>query len=173
MKLNASKTHPLYGQTFQAMFISLQLCSAYVLYYDLDWDRDKVIEYQEILEKIDADVKKGTLTEREMITFVKDEIGFDCYKENQRLPYRTKAKMCKVKFKPKMVGTFSIGIDDSAGSHLAFSTYILCRYYDFNRKQIDEWYGYLIDFCELYKDGLTDDHVLEYFRKIAEIDIKE
>lgn len=170
---NVDLQHPLYKKVFQNVFKSLQLSSLYVLYYDLDWSKDEILEYQATLQKVDEDVKSKKLTEREILEHNEQSINFDCVKENEQLPYRFKMKMCDVQYKQKMIATVGAATDSSAGIHLAFAVYTLSRYYHFDREQIMKWYNHLIEFCKLYVNGMTDKHVLQYFEQECQLHITE
>ena len=83
-----SESDNCFWQTFKSM----QMSCFYVLYYDIDFSKQKLKNYNEILRKNNEKIKNVSTIRAEEERFIKN-IGFDCEKEARNFPYRAKIRM--------------------------------------------------------------------------------
>lgn len=173
MRFNSSKPSPLYKDAFYEVFKSMQLSAAYVLYYDIDFSKEEVEEFQSKLSVHSDESCNHEISEKELAAEFVSSLEFDCEKEADNFPLRVKLKMYGKKYKQKDVITVLTAATHAVSTYLILSIYTLTKDYEFDSVQIRDWFNHLVEFCRLYADGLTDAHVLQYFKQECDLEITE
>lgn len=159
-----------YQNAFYEVFKSAQLSGAYVIYYDIDFSKEELKNFSKKLiehntEEIDHKINLNYL--RKLIL---EKYAFDVSKAAIAFPYRAKIKMYGKKTSSSDILTVTTACTDAVECYLLLAVYTLCIDYNFTQEQVVEWYEKFVEFCKLYADGLTDEHVFKYF--IQECDLK-
>lgn len=167
-----NKKSRAYTASFYDVFKSMQLSGAYVLYYELDWSKNQVIEFHNYLTKHSKENEDGKIKVNDIISIVR-KIGFDCREETSKFPYRTKLKMYESRYNKRDIVLVSTGADDAVGVYITLAAYTLMKNYNFDQSQLNLWCEKLKEFCKLYTEGMKDKHVLKYFDQECNLKITE
>lgn len=168
-----NKNSSLYKDVFYEVYKSMQLSSAYVLYYDIDLSKEELQDFNKKFCEHDQEDSDHKISEREIKSSILEEIGFDCKKESLNFPYRAKLKMYGKKTSSKTIATVSVAASNAVELYFTLCIYTLRTDYHFDIHQIMIWYEKLKEFARLYGDGLTDDHVFKYFMQECELECYE
>lgn len=171
--ITVNKFSPIYRKAFYDVFKSMQLSGHYVLFYDMDFEKEWIVKFQSQCAEVNEEIQKKELHEADMEKFLKEEIGFDCKEYNKNFPYRTKVKMCEVQYKQKDSPSISAACNDACHLYFVLAAYTLVKKKDFTIDQLDTWYDKLIEFCYLYVTGMKDKHVFKYFEQEVDLKITE
>lgn len=165
-----NKNSSIYKDAFYEVFKSMQLSSAYAIYYDMDFSKEELQEFSKNLARHDEEDRYHKISEGEIKENIIKELNFDCKKEALNFPYRAKLKMYGKKTTSKTIMTVSTAASDAVELYLILCIYTLRIDHQFDIIQIRKWYEKLKEFALLYADGLTDEHVFKYF--IQECDLE-
>lgn len=168
-----NKNSNIYRNAFYNVFKSMQLSGSYVLYYDLDWSKEELINFQSECTDINHEITGHTLHERDMEETIKKKTGFDCRKKNSEFPYAYKMKMCDLKYPQKQTPTVATAVNDACGVYFILAGYTLVTRHNYTYDQLIEWYEKLKSFCWLYVTGMKDSHVFKYFSQEVGLEITE
>lgn len=170
---NINKNSSIYKDAFYEVYKSMQLSSAYVLYYDIDFSKEELQDFNKKFVGHDEEDRNHKISEIEIKNTILQELNFDCRKESLNFPYRTKLKMYGKKTTSKTITTISTAASNAIELYLALCIYTLRKDYHFDIDRIQIWYQKLKEFTKLYGDGLTDDHVFKYFIQECELECHE
>ena len=70
---------------FSDIFTSMQMINFYILYYEFDFSKKKVENFSEILRRHNTEYDDGGLISDEMEEKHRKGLGFDCWKEADKL----------------------------------------------------------------------------------------
>lgn len=174
--MNVTKTvnkNGLYRDAFFEVFKSMQLSSAYTLYYDVDMSKEELQEFHKKLtihndEDLEHRLDKASIREE-----IKNKYQFDCTENATKFPFRVKMKMTGKHVKDTTLNTLTAAATDAIELFLTLAIYTMKTDYQFDKEKIYFWFMKLVAFCKLYADGLTDEHVLQYFMQECELEIYE
>ena len=163
-----SESDNCFWQTFKSM----QMSCFYVLYYDIDFSKQKLKNYNEILRKNNEKIKNVSTIRAEEERFIKN-IGFDCEREARNFPYRAKIRMYGKNPKQNQIKSVNSNMNDGIECYLVIAVYTLHYNYKFSGELIREWWNRMLDFSKNYVEGMNDDHVVKYFKQECDLDIAE
>lgn len=174
--MNTSKINrnsQIYKDAFYQVFKSIQLSGAYALYYDMDLSKEELLDFNKKMsahneEDLNHEINESVI-EAKLIT----DHNFDCRKEACAFPYRAKIKMYGKKTNPKTIVSIRDAADSAIRLYLILAIYTLMKDYEYTIENVNLWVLKVKEFVKLYGDGLTDDHVFEYFMKECELEIEE
>lgn len=158
---------------FSGIFKSIQLAAVYCLYYNMDFTKQKVKNYNSILTRHNTEANNQEISVWEIEMDILKSVDFDCEKEAFQFPFRAKMKMAGKKIKPKDMAVAIQNINDALEVYLILSVYTLKKNYRFSNDQVKEWWDHVKDFCLLYAQGMHDEHVIEYFKQECDLVITE
>ena len=159
----------IYSKSFENVFNAMQCMAWTSLYYDFDFDKDKLIVFQRGLTKhdkiIDEKYKYHTVDK-----FLKEEHNLDCHKLAVAFPYISKMKMAEYDTR-KVNGTKAalVACDNAIEVFLVIFFYELIKEWGYSREQVLECYEQMKANALLYRKGMTNDFVKQYFKD--EIDL--
>ena len=159
----------IYSKSFENVFNAMQCMAWTCLYYDFDFDKDKLIVFQRGLTKhdkiIDEKYKYNTVDK-----FLKEEHNLDCNKLAVAFPYISKMKMAEYDTR-KVKGTKAalVACDNAIEVFLVIFFYELIKEWGYSREQVLECYEQMKANALLYRKGMTNDFVKQYFKD--EIDL--
>jgi hypothetical protein len=166
MELDMKRT---YSKSFENVFNAMQCLCWTVLYYDFDFDKDKLIVFQRGLTKHDKiiDEKNKYLA---VDKFLKEEHKLDCHKLAVAFPYISKMKMAEYDTR-KVKGTKAalVACDNAIEVFLVIFFYELIKEWGYSREQVLECYEQMKENALLYRKGMTNEFVQQYFKD--EIDL--
>lgn len=165
-----NKSEKTYHDAFYEAFKSIQLSGAYTIYYELNFSKDELKEFNELLRKNNDKELQHVIQMKELESNIHANYNFDCVYAAAEFPYRAKLKMYGKKIIPKNVATIVAGTTDAIRFYLVLSIYTLVENYRFDEDMVKIFYEKLKEFCKLYADGLQNADVLKYF--IQECDLK-
>lgn len=153
------------------IFSSIQLAAYYTLYYDQDFSKQQIKNFNRFLRELNDEYKTY---ERSKVQKLSDDLkkntGLDCRKMAVDFPYRIKMKMYgKPLGKDAMIVVNNA--TDCIEGFLILGVTVLRRHYRFSAERIREWYGQMVEFTRLYVEGMKDSHVVEYFKLDCELEI--
>lgn len=154
------------------VFKSIQLVAYYTLYYDQDFSKQQVKNFNKFLKKYNDEYKMHDIDAlEELSNKLKENAGIDCRKMAVQFPYRP---LMKLYGKPiKDMGIVYNNAIDCLEGFLLIGVHTLRKHYRFSADRIMEWWEQVIEFSRLYTEGLTDEHVIEYFMMECELEITE
>ena len=170
---NVNRNSNLYKDACYEVYKSMQLSSAYVLYYDIDFSKEELQEFNKKFTKHDEEDSEHKISEIEIRNTILEELDFDCKKESVNFPYRAKLKMYGKKTTSNTITTVSVAASNAVELYLILCIYTLKNDYQFDAAKIQVWFDKLKEFAKLYGDGLTDEHVFKYFMQECELEIYE
>ena len=151
------------------VFSSLQMTTYYTLYYDQDFSKQQVKNFNKFLKKYNEEFKLyETEKLKELDQKHKNNLGVDCWKMAVNFPHRPKMKLYGKK--TKHVDIVLQNTNECIEDYLLLCVFILHKHYRFSAARIKQWWEQVIEFSRLYVDGLTDEHVVKYF--IQECNLK-
>lgn len=159
----------IYSNAFANTFEAMQCMCWTVLYYDFDFDKDKLIEFQKGLTKHDKiiDEKQKYVEAYEMI---RDEYQIDCHKLATSFPYISKMKMAGYdKRRVKGVKAALVACDNAIEVFLVIFFYEIIKEWGYNREQALECYEQMKNNALLYRKGMTNEFVKQYFKDEADL----
>lgn len=157
---------------FLDIFTSMQMVNFYILYYEFDFSKKKVENYNEILRRHNKEYDDGGFTSDEMEQKHLKGLGFDCWKEAMKFPYRARRKMFGGKTKNMAdYEIFLTSTNAAIETYLILAVHTLHQNYRFSGAMIHRWWEKFIDFAMLYAEGLTDEHIAKYFKQECDLDI--
>lgn len=159
----------IYSKSFENVFNAMQCMSWTCLYYDFDFDKDKLIVFQRGLTKhdkiIDEKYKYHTVDK-----FLKEEHDIDCHKLAVAFPYISKMKMAEYDTrKSKGARAALVACDNAIEVFLVIFFYELIKEWGYSREQVIECYEQMKANALLYRKGMTNEFVQQYFKD--EIDL--
>lgn len=163
----------VYRNAFYEVFKSAQLSGAYTIYYDMDFSKEELQEFSNKLEEHNNEEINHNIHLADLRNFALEKYQFDGPAEAYKFPYRAKLKMYGKKTTPKSIIDINVAATDALECYMLLVGYTLHTDYGFTKDQFMKWYEKFVDFCKLYSDGLTDEHVLEYFIQECNLTIKE
>lgn len=162
----------LANDVFSEVYKSLQLITYYVLYYNQDFSKQQIKNFNKFLNKYNEEMQlyeKNKLYELDQQ--FKDNLGIDCYKMAVNFPYRPKMKLYGKKTKNSDVVIVLKNANYCIEDFLILCIYTLRTNYKFSAQRISEWWEQVIEFSRLYAEGLTDEHILKYFMQECDLEI--
>ena len=166
----ANKNGTTYKSAFYEVFKSAQLSGDYVIYYDMDFSKEELKEFSRRLTLHNNEEVNHNIHLNDLRTEILENYAFSAHLHAYKFPYRAKLKMCGMKINTKNVVDFNAAATDALECYMLLVGHTLHVDYHFTRDQFTKWYKKFVDFCTLYADGLTDDHVFKYF--MVECDLK-
>lgn len=161
-------------ECFSAVFSAMQMSSLYVLFYDFDFSKQKLKNFNEKLRKNNVEIKGLSYDGAQKAEDnIKKNLRFDCLKEAENFPYRIKMKMFGRSPKQNEIRTFTASVNAAIESYLILSVTTLHKNYRFSGKQVREWWKKVLELSQQRIDGLTDEHIREYFMLACDLDITE
>lgn len=146
---------------YKETFWSMQLSSLYCLYYDIDFSKQKIRNFNKALTKHDEEARSRDIDLFEIEHRFR-KMGFDCEKEAIQFPFRAKVKMAgKIHTRDMDVAVHNI--NDAIETYLVLAIYTLRKNYHFSMDKIRQWWQCIRDFSINYATGMNDEHVIEYF----------
>jgi hypothetical protein len=158
-----------YSKSFENVFNAMQCMAWTCLYYDFDFDKDKLIVFQRGLTKHNKIVdEKGKYIAVDK--FLKEENDLDCHKLAVAFPYISKMKMAEYDTR-KVKGTKAalVACDNAIEVFLVIFFYELIKEWGYSREQVIECYEQMKANALLYRKGMTNEFVQQYFKD--EIDL--
>ena len=158
-----------YSKAFENTFNAMQCLGQTVLYYDFDFDKDKLIVFQRGLTKHNKIVdEKGKYLAVDK--FLKEEHYLDCRKLAVAFPYISKMKMAEYDTR-KVKGTKAalVACNNAIEVFLVIFFYELIKEWGYSREQVLECYEQMKANALLYRKGMTNEFVKQYFKD--EIDL--
>ena len=141
----------------------------YTLYYDQDFSKKQVQNFNEFLKKYNEEFKLyETEKLNELDMKFKKNLDIDCRKMAVNFPHRPKMKLYGKKNKHADIVLHNT--NDCIEDYLLLAVLILHKHYRFSAARINQWWEQAVEFSRLYVDGLTDEHVVKYF--IQECNLK-
>lgn len=168
-----NRNNATYEKAFYEVFKSAQLSGSYVIYYDIDFSKEELEDFSAKLIKHNREELNHTININMLRKFMLENFGFNTNEEIKKFPYRARIKMANTKTKPNMVLSVDIASKDALECYVLLAGYTLKKDFNFTKAQFMAWYNKLVEFCRLYSDGLTDKHVLEYFKMECNLTIEE
>lgn len=167
MELDMKRT---YSKAFENTFDAMQCLGWTVLYYDFDFDtKEKLTAFQKGLTKHDKiiDEKDKYYT---VDKFLKEEHSLDCHKLAVAFPYISKMKMAEYDTR-KVKGTKAalVACDNAIEVFLVIFFYELIKEWGYSRNQVIDCYEQMKANALLYRKGMTNEFVQQYFKD--EIDL--
>jgi len=158
-------------KTFSEVFYSMQLAAVYCLYYNMDFTKQKIKNFNSLLTKHNEEVTKMEIDIDEIEKKIEKMYNFKCYDEAYRFPLRAKMKMIPGKIKQSDMCLVFNKVNEAIEMYLVLAIYTLKKNYKFSGKQITEWWEYVKEFCKLYAEGMNDEHVIKYFEQECDLKI--
>lgn len=157
---------------FSDIFTSMQMINFYILYYEFDFSKKKVENFSEILRRHNTEYDDGGLISDEMEEKHRKGLGFDCWKEAMKFPYRARRKMFNGKTKNMAeYEIFLTSTNAAIETYLILAVHTLHENYRFTRSMVRRWWDKFVDFSMLYAEGLTDEHITKYFKQECNLEI--
>lgn len=160
----------IYSKSFENTFNAMQCMAWTVLYYNFDFDKDKLLVFQRGLTKHNkiVDEKQKYLS---VDKFLKDEHDLDCHKLAVAFPYISKMKMAEYDTR-KVKGTKAalVACDNAIEVFLVIFFYELIKEWGYRREKVLECYEQMKNNALLYRRGMTNEFVQQYFKD--ELDLK-
>ena len=154
------------------VFKAIQLITYYVLYYDQDFSKQQLKNFNKFLKKHNEEMKMHDIKALvELDETLKRNVNIDCRKMAVEFPHRPKMKLYGKKTKDSIVVLNNA--TDCIEDFLLICIHTLRTNYKFSAKRINEWWEQVIEFSRLYTEGLTDEHVIKYFMQECELEITE
>lgn len=154
----------IYGKSFENVFNAMQCMAWTCLYYDFDFDKDKLKAFQKGLTKhnkiIDEKDKYNAVDK-----FLKQEHDLDCHKLAVAFPYISKMKMAEYDTR-KVKGTKAalVGCDNAIEVFLVIFFYELIKEWGFTKEQAMQSYEKIKENSMLYRQGMKNEFVQNYFK---------
>ena len=157
---------------FSDIFKSMQMINFYILYYEYDFSKKQIGNFNKFMRKHNTEYDDGGRISQETEDKHLKYLGFDCFKEANAFPYRARRKMFDGKTKTmKDYQLFMINTGAAIETYLILAVQTLHENYRFSGAKLQEWWGKFLDFAMLYTEGLTDDHIALYFKQECDLDI--
>ena len=162
--------HKKSAYAFCRAFDSLQMCCYYILYYDFDWDLEKIKEFNQCLHTMN-----DTVTSKDVALIVKvsKTKGIDFERMALNFPWRIKQHMYGKKIKCGEMDMVRQNLTEAVELIMIFVSEVLGVQYKFEPKQVLDFWNHVEEFARLYtnKEPLRDDHILKYFKQECNLDI--
>lgn len=168
-----NKNGGLYKDSLYQVFKSMQLASAYTLYYDVDFTKEEVQEFQKKMTLHNEEHLHGTIMRDDMWRKIKETYAFDCYIESRAIGPKTRLKMTKRKVTPKATPTLLSAATDAIEIFYLLCCYTMALDFQLLPQKFDLWNEKLKEFCNLYGNGLKDEDVFTYFMQECGLEITE
>lgn len=159
-----------YNKAFNNTFSAIQ-CLAWLSLYDedvLDFDKDKIIAFQKGLtdhNKIIDDRDKYFNIDLKL----KEEHGINSRKMSNDFPYISKMKIADFdKRKDKAKATL-IGCENALEVFFVIFSYELIKEFNYTKDDIDKCYERMKEHAELYRKGMTNEFVQEFFKDYVDL----
>ncbi len=135
-----------------------------VLYYDFDFDKDKLIVFQRGLTKHDKIIDEKNKY-RGVDQMLKTEYDIDCHKLAVNFPYISKMKMAGYdKRKTKGVKATLVACDNAIEVFLVIFFNELLKEWGKSREDALECYEKMKENAMLYRQGMKNEFVQKYFK---------
>ena len=152
------------------VFKSIQLAAYYTLYYDQDFSKQQIKNFNYFLKQTNREYRMSDTEKLEKISEDYKKLGIDCRKMAVNIPYRAKVKMYGKPLGRDAAIVVNNATDSIEGFFLLGVT-ILRKHYKFSVKRILEWYEQIVEFSKLWADGMKDEHVVQYFIMACDLEI--
>jgi hypothetical protein len=166
MELDMKRT---YNKAFENTFEAMQCLGWTVLYYDFDFDtREKLIAFQKGLTQHNKIVdEKDKYVKVDL--FLKSEYGINCHKLACAFPYISKMKIADFDKRRDKVKAMLVGCDNAIEVFLVIFFCELIKEWGFTKEQAMESYEKMKENSMLYRQGMRNEFVQQYFKD--EIDL--
>lgn len=161
----------IYSKSFENTFNAMQCMAWTVLYYNFDFDKDKLITFQRGLTNHDKIIDKKQKYV-EVCETLRDEHNLDCHKLAVAFPYISKMKMAGYDSK-KVKGTKAalMACDNAIEVFLVIFFYELIKEWGYTREQVLKCYEQMKKNALLYRQGMKNEFVQQYFKDELDLTI--
>lgn len=162
-------------KSFSEVFKSMQLLNFCTLYYDFDFDKEMIIDYNAKVtdyNNVCLESKETFLQEEERILNVH---RFSCEESAKEFPTRAKMKM--LTFKPKRLSDWDIALQNATDAIESCLVLFLHEFINVMNPSIEDialWWRCMKGYAEeCYSNGMKDDFVIKYFKDQIDLEITD
>lgn len=161
-----------YNKAFENTFESLQCVCWSTLGYDFDFhNKEDLIKFQNGLTEHDKiiDDKNGYNSINDML---RTKYNLDCHKLACDFPYITKMHMANFDKRKDKAKAAIVGCNNSIETFLVICFYELISEWNFNRENLIKLYEKMVEYGDLYRQGMDRNFVKKYFKEYFDLDIQ-
>ena len=160
------------ARAFEKTFDAIQFLTFTALYEEdgLDFDKEKLIRFQKELTDIDKLSRKKE-NYASLFKKIKTEHGIDCEKMAKDFPYISKMKIAGFnKRKGKAIETV-VGCESALEVFFVIFSYELLNGFGYTKDDVMKCYEKIKENAMLYRQGMTNEFVQQFFKEYADLTI--
>ena len=161
-------------KSFGEVFKSMQLLNFCVLYYDFDFDKEMLKNYNSNVRRYNNECLDSKEAFRNEEAKLLTDYKFSCVESAKEFPTRAKMKM--LAFKPKRLSDWDIALQNATD---AIEVCLVLFLHEFieelkpSESDVALWWRCMKQNAENYVNGMKDDFVIQYFKDEIDLEITE